>query len=464
MRFSRPNIIVMVADALRADHLSCYGYNKNTSPNIDKFAAECTVFDGAFSAAPATGASIPSILSGLYPSLHKTGVDGNMLTLNDEVNILPEMLAKHGYYTIGLNTNPLMAGKHGYNRGYCTHEDLFPDNKKIHTYLASRGPGGELRKEIVQYNRSYVCSTQVNQEIERWLKSNPKNPFFMWIHYMDTHSPYIPRSPFFEQYCTGRSGSQVLNFLKKLNQIFHALHTGTDRMSFEEKKMVVDCYDSEIRYFDVEFGRLMSLLKNYNLFDNTMMFFMADHGEEFWEHGHWGHFVRMYDINIRVPLLFKMPGSFASGKRITKQVRNIDILPTVLDVLQIDPKTNLSGLSLVPFIRDENSAPETPVISEGGGVKRISTGEKIDRLYSIRTPHYKYIKNTSQNTRELYKLEDDPFELSNIAHQAGVWEIINELEFKMNESLKPLTTSSKQINQARLDNLMLERLRALGYV
>ena len=171
-------------------------------------------------------------------------------------------------------------------------------------------------------------------------------------------------------------------------------------ITLKERQLIVNCYDSEIRYFDQNFKNLLYQLRKHSLLDNTIIMLTSDHGEGFWEHSKWGHGMEMYDINIHVPLLITDHLS-SKGKIISKQVRNIDIFPTVLDVLNIKPNYYLSGVSLIPFINDENSAPEVAVLSEGGGIHGISVKAYIDRVYSLRTPQWKYIKNVTQNTKEL---------------------------------------------------------------
>ncbi len=464
MKTDMPNIIVVVADALRADHLSCYGYHRRTSAHIDEFAEQCVLFESAFSASPTTISSIPSILTGLYPSLHGTGVDGNLLTLNLQRPTIPQVLKRYGYTTVAFNTNPLVAGKYGYDRGCDERFDMFPSqSEKLITCTIKHSTNGIERAEVLRFHRPYVCSAAVNSKVGDWLAHNRRQPFFMWIHYMDTHAPYYPRDPYFSRYSADRSPMQILNFLRRFGDVFDRLHKGTGPLTVDQKELVVNCYDSEIGYFDQNFGLLLRLLSNRGLLDDTVIFLTADHGEEFWEHGAWGHFVRMYDFNLHVPLLMKCPGLSPVGRRISKQVRNIDIFPTILDLLDIAPQQELSGVSLLPYIDEPDSAAELPVVSEGGGVVRLSTGELIDRLYAIRTPDYKYIRNVTTNEAQLYRLKEDAMELNNAANQAGVEHIISDLERQMHERLGRGAVATSRPEQPDFDEQMLERLKVLGY-
>lgn len=439
MYSDRPNIIVIVADALRADHLSCHGYSRLTSPHLDKFAEECILFKSAFSASPSTVGSIPSILTGLYPSFHGTGVDGNILTLCRDIPTLPEVLNKEGYTTVGFNTNPYMASKHGYNRGYVSYFDLFPSQRK-------------------------VCSKGANMEVANWLENDRQQPFFMWIHYMDTHGPYYPREPYFSRYSSAQSKDQIASFKNRFDQIYAKLVKEPGLRDLEERQLIVNCYDSELRYFDENFEDLLNLLRRHHLLNNTIIIVTADHGEEFWEHDKWGHYMRMYDINLHVPLLLRYPAFASKGKSISKQVRNIDIFPTVLDILNITPEHYLSGVSLLPYVEDESSASEVAVVSEGGGVQGISVNLYIDRVYSLRTPPWKYVKNVTQNKKQLYQLQNDPSELSNIAHEPYAQDIIGELDLKLTDLLKPTTKFKGDASLVEFDSQIIEKLRVLGYM
>ncbi|MHC4616156.1 MAG: sulfatase [Planctomycetota bacterium] len=439
MAYNKPNIILIVVDALRADHLSCYGYDRLTSPNLDRFAEECLLFKSAFSASPSTVGSIPSILTGLYPSFHGTGVDGNVFTLRREISTLPQLLREDGYTTVGFNTNPYMASKHGYSRGYTSYFDLFVSKPK-------------LRAE------------EANRQVAAWLENDGRRPFFMWIHYLDTHGPYFPREPYFSEYSNSNKDDRLIPLRNEPVEMYAKLCKEPGLSDFQQRQLVIDCYDSEIRYFDGEFERLLSLLRRHCLLDNTILFVTSDHGEEFWEHGVWGHPMNLYDINIHVPLLIRYPPFAAKRKTIFKQVRNIDIFPTVLDILSIEPGHYPSGVSLRPYMENESSAPEVAVISEGGGLKGISVDFYIDRVRAIRTPQWKYIKNITQNTSQLYQLQDDPDELVNLVHELHAQLIIRDLDLQLSDLLKSPPRFDVAASLGESDAHIIERLKALGYV
>lgn len=459
MHSNKPNIILVVVDALRADHLSCYGYHKLTSPNIDKFTEDCVLFQSAFSASPSTVGSIPSILTGVYPSFHGTGVDGNVLALSQTIPTLPEVLNENGYTTVGLNTNPYMVSKHGYSRGYTSYFDLLPipinKKKKLFNKL-----------KLFQFtNPPYINSHRVIKQAAKWLRKNRKSkPFFMWVHFMDTHAPYFPRQPYFSQFSNNISKENISLFKKQFNQIYTKLFKDSNLITLEERQLLINCYDSEIRYLDQTFRNLLTLLKRYHLFDNTLIILTSDHGEEFWEHGRWGHYTRMYDVNIHVPLLIKYLPLTSKGKVVSKQVQNIDIFPTVLSILNIKPRDYLSGTSLLPLINEGNSAPESVVVSEGGGIQGISVKAYIDRLYSLRTPKWKYIKNVTQTQKQLYHLEKDPKELNNLADDPSLQETIKKLDYQLKDLLNSSTEFKKIKKSAEIDRQIIESLKILGYM
>jgi arylsulfatase len=445
MNSDKPNIILIVVDALRADHLSCYGYHRRTSPNLDRLAEESVLFESAFAASPSTVGSIPSILSGLYPSLHGTGVDGNVLNLNKAISMLPEVLKKAGYTTVGFNTNPYMASKHGYDKGYVSYFDLFPSQRKT-------------------FSKRKICSKEVNKEIAKWLEDCGQQPFFMWVHYLDSHGPFFPREPYFSQYSSTKPQEQVIDFKENLEQIYTRFTKEPDLKDTQKRELLVNCYDSEIAYFDENFAGLVDSLRRCGLFDNTMLIVTADHGEGFWEHGVWGHPMTMYDVNIHVPLLIRYLPFGCIGKTISKQVRNIDIFPTVLDILNMPPDRYVSGVSLLPYVEDESSAPEVAVVSEGGGIKGISVDFYIDRVYSLRTPTCKYVKNVTQNQKQLFQLQDDPLELKNLAYEPYVQDIVEDLDLKLADLLKPTTELKSDASPTQLDGQIRQQLEALGYM
>jgi len=459
---TRPNIIVILVDALRPDHLCCCGYERPTSPSLDEFAEDSILFENAFSASPITRSSIPSILTGLYPSLHGTGSKKTLLTLNKDVPCLAEVLKQQGYTTVGFNTNPFVGAKQDYDRGFSLHFDMFPcEENKSFSCCVETLSDGVPQKEDLKFPQPYICSRGVNKSVSHWLRNSGRQPFFMWIHYMDTHSPYLPREPHFLKYSKGESGLHIMTFLRQFYALCNALNSRPDSLTQEQKSLFVNCYDSEINYFDRSFGELAAVLKELDLFDNTVVIVTADHGEEFWEHGGWGHSLRMYDVNLRVPLLLKPPGNSLKGKTVPNQAQNIDIFPTILDILDIEPEYHLSGRSLVSLI---NEPSQVPVLAEGGGPVRISENQKVSHFYALRSPEYKYIKDAAEGHCRLYQLQSDPLESNNLADRPFAKQIISDFEGQLMELLRPVTNIDEQSLRTELDSVTLERLKALGYV
>ncbi len=458
------NIVIILADALRADHLSCYGYYRPTSPNIDHFSRRSHVFRSAFSVSPSTISAIPSILTGLYPSMHGTGVDQNILNFNRNLPVLPEILQKAGYATVAFNTNPLVVGKYGYDRGFDQRYDIFPsdENKSVSAEL-EHDIDGVKQTISLRFNQPYICSGEMNKKVEQWLIQNNHHPFFMWLHYMDTHSPYLPREPYFSKYTADRDQKNVVEFLMTFNDVFSRIHQGIKPDPDELKQLLIDSYDSEISYFDAHFAGLLDSLKNQSVLDRTIIFLVADHGEEFWEHGYWGHQVRMYESNLHVPLIMYAPGLTQGGGVISKQVRNIDIFASVCELLDIH-KIDHCGVSLLPYIRDEEHAEVRPVISEGGGIKSLSQNKWIDRLYSIRTPRYKYIKNTTKNEKALYDLYRDPMEIKNRADELQWRKVTEELDNELCCTLKINNPNQTGGDVPEFSEQVAERLKSLGYL
>jgi len=464
MQHNKPNVVVVLVDALRPDHLSCYGYGRPTGSRLNEFAEQSVLFTSAFSASSCTVSSIPSIITGLYPSLHRTGVDGNLTTLSADVPTIAEVLNRSGYCTVGFNTNPLVCGKHGYSRGYSCYYDLFPEktNIKIPATIEYSWQG-VTKRENVEFTQPYVCSGDLTKQVGAWLDANERQPFFMWLHYMDTHAPYLPRQPHFSRFSADKPKAEVVRFVRQLNSIYDVLHRDQDRISPLDRQLIMDCYDSEIAYFDSMFGRLLDCFQKHGLLENTLLIVTADHGEEFWEHQRWGHYVRMFDINLRVPLILRYPQLHSSNKILSQQVRNIDIFPTILEILNLNSDCRMSGVSLLPCIRDEYMAAPLPVVAEGGGVIQLLTKTNTDRMYALRTPEWKYIKNTTHPQLQLYDLQNDPQETSDLSAEPFADATMKALDRRLTDLLSSGGERKNSMPQQEMDSKIIAQLAQLGY-
>ncbi len=303
MRPVPPNILIIVVDTLRADHLSSYGYERDTTPVIDAFAKENVRFTRAISAAPWTPPSVASILTGLYPSAHRMMPPNASLLerriavrLDSSLDTLPEKLKSAGYRTAAITPNPWMKQGFGFRQGF------------DHYIYRSWAPAG-------------VINHEAGKLIERFADDR-RTPFFLYLHYFDPHDPYAPPPPFDSRYQgTLRSRSYP-----------------------PQQTEWINLYDGEIRYMDTALGWLFALLKEKDLYEDMVILLVADHGEQFLERGAQGHGHHLYSEEIHVPLVLRAPGRAGAVDAV---VSTVDIFPTILELAGVSGTHTHQGVSLL---------------------------------------------------------------------------------------------------------------------
>jgi arylsulfatase A-like enzyme len=299
----RPDVFIYLIDALRADHLGCYGYSRETSPMIDGFAADATLFERAYTAATWTRPSVATLLSGLYPSVHQAMQDPDKL--DEWPVLLPEILQEAGYATCSVITNAQVSGSYGFNQGY--DEFVF---------------------------RNTETARWVNLQAARFLaRYDPHQPVFMYLHTLEPHDPYSPsassRRRFDRQFKGSCDGSS------------EALRAAGDlypRLLAEDVEHLVDLYDAEILDVDRAFGEFLDLLRAKGRLENALIVLLADHGEGFTEHDTIRHGHNVNREEAHVPLIIRFPGGRLEGRRVTQAVGLIDVFPTVLGCAGIWPE------------------------------------------------------------------------------------------------------------------------------
>ncbi|WP_129115406.1 sulfatase [Halegenticoccus tardaugens] len=321
------NIILLSADALRADHLSCYGYDRNTSPNLDRFASENVQFVNAYSASSHTREAVPALLTGRYPD---DAIDEKYQL---DAPTVATYLKYEGYEAAGFHSNPFVSRAYGYNRDF----DVFDDDLHLGRHkivaLAQRALD-KLR------NRHYARAAEINERSLNWIDSlDEGQPFFLWNHYMDPHGPYEP----FDTYRERFHDESVSD--KRAQILYKRAISDPKSISDEERKTLVDLYDAEIRYTDEHVGAFFNALANRDLLDDAIVIFTADHGDAFGEHGYYEHPRYLHNELTRVPLLFRHPDE--SKATVKYAVSTVDVLPTILSWVSVDPE-GLPGDPLVP--------------------------------------------------------------------------------------------------------------------
>jgi arylsulfatase A-like enzyme len=318
-RDSRPNIIIYLMDTLRADHLGCYGYSKGATPGIDSFAAAGTLFSKAYAQSSWTKSSVGSIVTGLLPRAH--AANRRDQALPSSVLTVAERLANIGYSTAGFVTNPNLVPEFGFDQGFETYE-----------VLEEKDP-----------QRGYVRSDELNSSAIAWLETrSSERPFFLYLHSMDPHDPYLEAG-------LAQPGSEPANIGSMA--FMKALEEGKIEATDEIRERLLSLYDSEIAFNDRSFEKLMQWLDSAGLYDSSLIILLSDHGEEFYDHGWWRHGKTLYREQLEVPLIVKWPRGLGAGERIDGMVQHVDLLPTILDYLGEPIDESLHGRSVLELLK-----------------------------------------------------------------------------------------------------------------
>ena len=438
-----PNVLLIIVDTLRADHLPVYGYEAIETPSIEKLASDGILYRHAFSQASWTRPSIASIMTGLYPSTHQTMHKQNVLP--DGVTTLAEALAGYGYATVGQPNNENIFPMRNFQQGFQVYDVLKPDFFFFATESAFHLTFYEqLRlirerflfqsKEVQHY---YQDASVVDRHAIHWLdRLGEENRFFLFLHYMEPHDPYFPH-PY-----DGTGYARVNN----------------PHPPAEMAATYRETYDSEITFLDEQLGRLFHYLEERGLYDDLLIVFTADHGEEFQEHGGWWHGTTLYEEQIHVPLIIKLPGNRLAGTEEDGLVRSIDIAPTILSV---------TGAEVPPRMQGTNILPDSTGSVRGQDYVFSEEVLEQNALQSMRGREWKLILANEGNPRglapeELYHLTLDPKETENLAGSERAE--VSSLRDRVEEVSSAARKVAFKAQEKEMGDVERERLKALGYV
>ena len=408
------NIIFIAIDALRARNLSCYGYPISISPNIDRIAKEGILFEDSYSCANCTDASRTTLFSGMYPTSHgilghggrwrgkKVGeVDTKKLD-DSGIRFLPEILKAKGYTTLAVD----WLGR-WHKRGFDHYSGMLSKTKPISFPIKKVDNRLNIlsRRYASLQKSSFIDDATSVTDYGKWLiKECHRKRFFLFLHYWDVHTPYAPPRKFFEHVTQTGVGRRILSLLK------------TKRAREERREERKLRYLASIAYVDHEIGRLIKTLEQYGIYDETLLILTSDHGESLGEHNIFFDHHGLYDVSIHVPLIFRY-SLYGKNRRLSGFVQHHDIVPTILDILNIGG-IKLDGKSLLLMLNDRYNEIHKAVYCE----EALS-----QRKRCIRTHEYKYIMAPSRKgafcrkckcvhggVEELYDLKKDPGETKNI--------------------------------------------------
>ncbi len=363
------NLVFYLVDALRPDHLGCYGYQRDTSPFLDQFSKKGVIFHKAYAVSDWTRPSVGTLFTSLYPSFH--GAVDRPDKLKTSVITLAEVLNDEGYKTSAFIANGNVFGQ-GLN-----FEQGFDDFTELASLSDRHGSAAEILEMI-----------------KPWLKEQEKNPFFLYIHTVDPHDPYFAPEDYINMY--------------KDNQNFHSFEEYVVK-SRPQIGEIINTYDATVRYSDEVFRQFIGELNKLDLLKDTVVVFLSDHGEEFLEHGGLHHGGRLYNEQIHIPLILWIPGQ-AKGKHIKNHLISIlDLSPTVLDILEVPIPSLWQGKSALPVIKGK---------SKKGNFTEAYGMEKLDefKVFSIRDLNFHYILSMEPEFKEmLFNMKEDPFQQENRA-------------------------------------------------
>lgn len=418
-RKKHPNIVFFGIDSLLADHMSCYGYGRHTTPHIDRFAEGGTLFEKTYSAHIPTTSAYASMLTGLdafgtqvVALRHKGG-------LREDIQTLPEILGGAGYNTtcVGFTGNPS-------SRGF----DTYLDYSAWGSWNAGRSPKAQALNEVAI------------PELDRLAKQ--RKPFFLFLRHMDPHAPYLPPEPYERMFYHGnecdpkhKSMEPVMAFKPFCDFFASWMPPG-----ITDKEYVIAQYDGAVAYMDACIQSVFNALEAHGIMDETLVILNGDHGETLYDHDCWFDHHGIYDVTLHVPLIIRYPGKVPSNKRVSGFNQHKDLVPTIMELADIETDINFDGRSLMPLVRGEIPTYESEFyITECTWMRK----------HGWRTPQWKLIVALEPDFHfkpkvELYNLFEDPDENHNLAEEQP--EIVTLLKKRMRTWIKKRETETGKRN------------------
>jgi arylsulfatase A-like enzyme len=425
------NILLIVIDTLRADHLGCYGYPRDTSPTIDALAAQSIRFARASAAWPETSQSMAALLSGTYCRtngvLRKTPHP-----VSEDLHMLPEILQGIGWQTGAAVTNGVLSPELHYDQGI---DDYYYQNKNSETYLA-----------------------------RTWIKDrDPQQPFFFWLHYIEPHAPYEPNEPHRSLFLADELYFQQAREVRvrPKEQTWQAVggFPGISRLGeHRDRAFYIAMYDAEIRDCDAKIAKVLETLNEQGLADCTMVVLTADHGEGLGEHNYYWHGQFPYETGLHVPLIVYVPG--VPPTVVEEPVTTIDVAPTILDLLGLPIPEYYEGVSLVPYLHDPAHKMERFLFSESGDAEDYQRAIRDSNFKLIHIPDREEQELLQGLPYELYHLRSDPEEARNVAH---LYPLVREALAAELQNWMNSPTHTFSSGEGALSAEVLQMAQALGY-
>jgi arylsulfatase A-like enzyme len=435
-----PDVLLVVLDTLRADHLSVYGHHRQTSPNIDRLAAEGVLFEWAMASSSWTLPSHASLFTGR--PVHEHGADNARLELDDRYPTVAEAMAASGYLTLGISANVDWATSTvGLARGFIHFKDYFgsvPD--ALMRTITGRFALRALRV-VEQFPSARRDAKDVTDGFLRWVDRYGDRPYFAFLNYIDAHEPYTSPLPFHTRFMTERQGRP---FEEGRRLLLLPPLPSTPRTP-EYIAVSEAAYDGGIAYLDHEFGRLVDVLRQRGRLDRTIIVIVSDHGEAWGEHGLYGHGHSAYLDQIRVPLIWRLPAGMPLGLRVATPVSINDVAATILALVGQTDGGGLSGRSLSRYWSEPAPGSGTPaaVLSEVGyhAPAPVPWPVSAGWVRSLVVDRWHVIEQQDGRV-ELYDVRQDPLEARDLAAEPHLQSTLAELKARL--AAIPATLDAKK--------------------
>jgi len=462
----RPNVLLISIDTLRADHLSCHGYSRPTTPNLDRLAAEGTRFSHAFGTAVWTPPAHGSMLTGLYPTQHGV-VDENRL--DDAVPTVATLMAQSGYRTFGVVNNSQVGPLTGLDRGHESFHEVW------------RGtPGGSIVGRGMRYVQRRLRDARglndhgaelSNRLTIDWMAANRgSDPLYAFVHYIDPHNPLAAPRPFRDRWVDPKRTDVNAERLAIVADNPLACFTDGFELTEDELYQLKAMYDEEIAYTDMRIGELFDAMRSQGTYDDTLIVVTADHGEHFGEHGMYSHVSSLYEQIVHIPLIVKFPGQSKSCIS-SGLAQHIDIVPTILSHAAVEhPMADrLRG----DVLQAEGGPGHDVVYAEWEGrvpyyvQKRLRGKDNsicerfLQPAAMIRDNRHKLILHRD-GEMELYDLETDPGEDKNLASIAS--EQLTAMRERLESWHREIVKDAPAGSRYEIDPEIQKHLESLGYM
>ena len=450
------NVILITLDACRLDHLSFAGYFRNTSPNLDKISEDGILFMNNYAVIPQSDPAIVSILTGTYPQNH--GVRSLGASKIISVAMLQEILKEQNYKTVCMSIE--QQSNNSIKKGFDEFNLL---SWRVKSKL------NRILEKIFKPDKIFGVSGIVTDNAIEWIKKNKGNKFFLYLHYMELHWPYTPPPPFDNIFDPDYKGSH--SFIDLSNgKIKRGDMAYNNTLPEEERKHAIAHYDGGIVYMDSQLSNLINFLKDSKLWDSSIVVIVGDHGEHLGEHDfYYQHVASVYQPSIRVPLFIRIP--HMKGKKEYALTQTIDIMPTILEALNINIKNDIDGKSLMPLMKGKERKIREYAFAESG----ISLFKQNKRKYiegvegkwrMVTDGKWKLIliPHPNNNIFELYDIENDPLETKNLIRDKI--DMVDKLKQKLFVWMENKRAEEKYEEPYSIEGekKVRERLKRLGYI